>query len=99
MPAAKPDTIKASDIMRMVEAQGYRCALSGRELTPETASMDHKVAVSKGGGHALVNLWVVDHLVNIAKGSMSTEDFICMCRDVVAWQDKEASRQEDIKIA
>ena len=62
--------------------QKYRCALSGRELTPETASADHIVPIATGGEHNNANIWIVDYEINIAKGTMSKEDFIKMCGDV-----------------
>lgn len=79
---AKPMTVTAKQILRLVEKQGYRCAISGRVLTPETASIDHIVPLGRGGEHALANLWIVDHQVNAAKGTMTTEEFVALCREV-----------------
>lgn len=75
--------ITAKQVLDLVEKQGYRCALSGRELTPETASLDHIVPLSRDGEHALGNLWVVDHQVNAAKGTLTVDEFVAMCKDVV----------------
>lgn len=82
----RPGTVTASQIRELIEKQGYRCAISGRELTPETASLDHIVPLSQGGAHTVENLWVVDHQINAAKGTLSFEDFLTMCQDVVAHQ-------------
>ncbi len=79
--------VTTSQIKNIIESQNYRCALSNRELTPETASLDHKQPISRGGTHEIANLWVVEHLVNTAKGSLTVEEFISMCRDVVRHQD------------
>ncbi len=43
-------------------------------LTPETASLDHKQPTSRGGTHEVANLWVVEHFVNTAKGSLTVDD-------------------------
>jgi len=79
---AKPKAITAKMILEVIERQGRRCALSGRELTPETASLDHIMPLSRGGAHDLGNLWVVDHKVNTAKGTLTVEEFIALCCEV-----------------
>lgn len=71
-----------NDLMKMLDAQGSTCPLSGRTLTPQTASLDHKVPVSKGGGHSLDNLWIIDNVVNRAKGTLTIEEFVSMCIEV-----------------
>lgn len=88
MPSAKTDTIKVRDLLAMLDSQGRQCALSGRQLTPETLSADHRIPIASGGAHAIDNVWLVDQEVNVAKGTMSCEAFIQLCRDVVAWQDR-----------
>jgi 5-methylcytosine-specific restriction endonuclease McrA len=80
---SKPERIRASQILELVERQGYRCALTGRNLTPETASIDHRIPLGAGGRHEIGNLWIVEYVVNLAKGTMSVEEFVAMCRDVV----------------
>lgn len=82
MPAAKPETIKAKDLMAMLERQGHRCAYSGRPLTPETATVDHVIPVSRGGTHDTGNLAIVHTDVNTAKASMTLEEFVQVCREV-----------------
>lgn len=91
MPSAKPETVKAKELMSMIEAQEFKCAYSGRTLTPETASVDHKIPVSRGGGHGIENIAIVDLQVNRAKSSMTVEEFVAVCREVVAWFDKQSS--------
>lgn len=80
-------TITAKQILALVEQQDYRCAVSGQELSPETASLDHIVPVSRGGTHTLKNLWVVHHQINSAKGTMLADEFVLMCRNVLRHQD------------
>lgn len=79
--------ISAKQVLELVNRQQFKCAISGRPLTPETASLDHIVPLASGGLHCLENVWVVDHQVNTAKGTLSLEEFVAMCRDVTAHQD------------
>ncbi len=81
---AERKTVTAKMILQLIESQEYLCALSGRRLTPETASIDHIVPMSRGGKHDIGNLWVVDHHVNSAKGTMTVEEFVNLCRDVAS---------------
>jgi 5-methylcytosine-specific restriction endonuclease McrA len=72
--------IKASELLTLIDEQGYRCALTGRELTPDTSAVDHINPVSKGGDHAISNMQVLHRQVNQAKGTMTQSEFIAMCR-------------------
>lgn len=76
---------KVSEIVDLVEAQGFRCAISGVELTPEQAVLDHKQALARGGSDDIENLQWLDKDVNRAKGIMTNEEFIAMCRRIVVW--------------
>ena len=69
--------------LNLIEKQQYRCALSGRKLTPETASLDHVVPLSRGGKHDISNLQVLEHQVNTAKGTLTMDEFISLCEDVI----------------
>lgn len=75
----------AIELKNKVEQQRYRCALSGRKLTPETAQLDHQVPVSEGGSNLVDNLQWLDEQVNRAKGTMSQVEFIRMCKQVAQW--------------
>ena len=79
------DSSTASELKRLLIQQEYRCALSGVPLEPSRAEIDHIKPVSKGGGHGINNLqWLSKH-VNRAKGTMSNDAFIEMCKQVVKW--------------
>jgi 5-methylcytosine-specific restriction endonuclease McrA len=80
----RPRSVTAKMILEIIERQNYLCALSGRRLTPETASLDHVKPLSRGGLHDLSNLWVLDHQVNNAKGTMTAHEFVALCHDVTA---------------
>jgi len=74
--------VTGRQILQLVEDQGHRCAISNRVLTPESASLDHKVPLSRGGLHSIENLWVVDQQVNAAKGTLTVDEFRALCQDV-----------------
>ena len=71
------------NVMRLLAYQRYRCALSGRELTPETASLDHIVPIRLGGKHTMENVQVLHKDVNRAKNSLTNDEFIAICREIV----------------
>ena len=81
--------ITAKQVFELVKQQRFRCAISGRTLAPETASLDHIVPLAHEGAHALENVWIVDHQVNTAKGTLTLEQFVAICRDVVEYQESK----------
>jgi 5-methylcytosine-specific restriction endonuclease McrA len=76
----------------ILSKQGYRCALSGVVLSPESASLDHIVPLSKGGKHTLCNLQIVHPVVNGLKGQMSQDEFMQWI-DLIASNRKEGDSQ------
>lgn len=78
------EKITRTALERMIEAQGYRCPLTGRQLEPETSSIDHKVPLARGGTHTLDNVWIIHRDANRAKSTMTIEEFRDLCRDVLA---------------
>lgn len=72
-------------LVKLIEKQGYRCAISGVELTPELASLDHIVPVSKGGEHAVDNVIWVHAEINRMKGQLSMDEFVSFCSKVVQY--------------
>lgn len=76
-------SINPSNVLRLLEWQEYRCALTGRPLTPETASLDHIVPVRDGGEHTIENVQILHKDVNRAKSTMTHQQFIQLCREVV----------------
>jgi hypothetical protein len=77
--------LNRSYLVALIEEQGYRCKLSGIELTPETAALDHIVPVSKGGQHCVGNVAWVHEEINRMKGPLSVEEFVAMCLKVVQY--------------
>lgn len=68
--------------MALVESQSYKCALTLQFLTPENSHLDHKIPLSRGGDNSLGNLQWIHKDVNRAKGEMTNDEFISMCKKV-----------------
>lgn len=82
---AQDTTATVDEIVRIIEKQEFRCALSGVTLKPDEASLDHITPRAVGGTNEASNLQWLHKDVNQAKGKMSNEEFIAMCRRVAAW--------------
>jgi 5-methylcytosine-specific restriction endonuclease McrA len=72
-------------IRELIECQGHRCALTGRKLRPETASLDHIIPISRGGSHCIANAQVLHKDVNRAKGTLTNDEFVTLCRQVARY--------------
>jgi len=73
-------------LLRMkLEEQEFRCVYSGRELTPDACSLDHITPLSKGGLHVIDNIQFVCPMINRMKNTMSSEEFIAICRMVARY--------------
>jgi 5-methylcytosine-specific restriction endonuclease McrA len=83
--------VSTENILTLLARQKYRCALTGRVLTPKSCSLDHILAVSRGGEHSMRNAQVLDKTVNQAKGTLTNDEFVQLCREVVAHADSRAS--------
>ena len=88
----KNERITITDLRLMLKEQGYRCALTGRELTPENCSLDHVLPLCKGGAHSKDNAQLVVTEANKAKGMMTDDEFIQLCQDVVDEHAKKFSK-------
>ena len=75
----------ARQLYELIEDQEFRCALSGMKLTPKMARLDHKVPVSKGGDDSVDNLQWVHEEINRMKGTMDNQEFLELCKRIVAW--------------
>lgn len=71
--------INREQLVKLIEDQEYKCRLSGIELTPNTASLDHVIPVSKGGEHVVSNVAWVHSEINRMKGQLSVDEFISLC--------------------
>lgn len=64
--------------------QRGRCAYTGQRLD-RTAQVDHKVPTSRGGLNDADNLHWVTARANYAKGTMTHDEFLNVCSDVVSY--------------
>lgn len=79
------DTKVTSKTLRaLLESQDYCCALTGVQLEPSTASLDHKVAISKGGSDTIENCQIVHKVVNRMKTTLSVDEFVHWCQLVAS---------------
>lgn len=81
------DRPTAKRIRRLIEKQGFRCAMTGLELSPEDANLDHIVPIAAGGEHVMGNVQVVHKVINQMKSTLQKDEFIEWCRRVVAYSD------------
>jgi 5-methylcytosine-specific restriction endonuclease McrA len=72
-------TAGRKELRELITKQEYRCALTGVELEPSTAEIDHVIAVADGGDHSIGNLQVLHRIVNRMKGAMDNDEFIRWC--------------------
>lgn len=80
-PRLKTDVNRES-VFQLLENQQYQCALTRRPLEPQTACIDHIVALSCGGEHRMSNIQILHRDVNRTKGTLSNDEFIAICREV-----------------
>lgn len=81
---------RAAHFYALLEQQEYRCALTGRELTPENTSAEHIIPLRKGGKHELANIFLVDDAVAKLKRYYSDEEVILLAHELVAYARKRA---------
>jgi 5-methylcytosine-specific restriction endonuclease McrA len=80
-----PDSnISPLDLWKMAKHQKLICPISGRRLTNDSISPDHVIPRSQGGKTELHNIQLVRKEVNLAKHTLSTEEFVKLCKDVAA---------------
>lgn len=75
--------ITSKRLRRVLEQQDYRCFFTGRKLSPDVASVDHMLPISRGGTNTIDNVCVVHADVNRAKGTLTVSEFVELCREVV----------------
>lgn len=79
------EKISGGKLRQLVEAQEFRCALSGVELTPEVAEADHIDPLCNGGTNTMENMQIVHATINTMKGTLTQEEFIGWCKRVAGW--------------
>lgn len=77
------DKVTPGNLLAMMKQQDFKCAYTGVTLTPETASLDHIVPLSKGGEHCIGNVAIVHVDVNMSKSTLSLREYVELCRKIV----------------
>ena len=87
--------VTASGIRQKMQEQGWRCALSGVDLSQSAkdTELDHIVPLSKGGAHVLSNVQLVHRIPNAMKRTMTEQVFLQWCRKIV----ERANQAEKLK--
>lgn len=89
--------VTVATLFEKLKQQEYRCAVSGRTLTPDNCEVDHVVPLANGGKMVYDNIHLVVSEVNRAKGTMPLEDFVSLCEDVVQYsRERGLMLNEDI---
>lgn len=84
----KNGKIKPFDLWKIAKQQKLKCALTGEKLTSENMSVDHLISKSKGGINIPSNVRLVLKSVNVARQTMTDDEFIELCRKVVRRADQ-----------
>lgn len=96
------ETVQRFSFKNIVEKFGNTttCYLTGDTIDlsqGETFEFDHIVPVSKGGDNSIGNLGIATSAANKAKGNLTLEEFVQLCRKVVANYDL-TSMEESVKL-
>lgn len=74
-----------------------RCELSGVEMSPEDASLDHRIPLSRGGTHDMDNVAVVHKVMNRMKGTMMDSEFVAWCMKVADWNRQKTNKKRHMQ--
>ena len=75
------------DVLNKI-GESPKCYLTGRAIDlskPNTYHFDHIISVANGGDSTLDNLGIACKSANIAKGTLSVDDFILLCNEVIKY--------------
>ena len=80
--------VTPSQLLKTIEMQRFRCALSGVPLNPSNCDVDHIDPLSKGGSDMIDNIQILHRTVNRMKGTLSQSEFVEWCRLIVKHAEK-----------
>ena len=91
---SKTSGVTTKVILDLLAGQDYKCALSGLDLEPNNAQLDHIVPSKLGGPHTPDNVQILHESVNRAKSAMLEEEFVALCHAVVAHTKKKNRKKK-----
>ena len=83
--------INIEDVATLYELQSGRCALSGWHIGWSEVGWNHTASLDRidnSTGYTINNIQIVHKSVNMARGTLSVEEFVDMCKaisDKVKW--------------
>jgi 5-methylcytosine-specific restriction endonuclease McrA len=90
----KKSHLSLHELFGLLEDQDYRCALTGKVLSPDDVAVDHIIPISSGGDFSIKNSQLVSKSANRAKHTMSQEEFLELCRAVSDTQRSKRIRNQ-----
>ncbi len=85
----EPMRFFAQNFWDLMEKQGGRCALSGRELTPDTTEVELKEPYKKEGRTDFPNHYLVTRPLSFMARYLSESEIVEICIEVVRHRGKE----------
>ncbi|MCB1175841.1 MAG: hypothetical protein KDK39_19860 [Leptospiraceae bacterium] len=84
-PQPEPEqfVFRAQHFYELLENQAYRCALTGRELTPENTTAEHIIPLRTHGEHRYDNIYLVDEQVSKIKRYLTDEDVVELAAEII----------------
>lgn len=79
----------AKDFYSLLDRQNFRCALSGRELTPETTDAEHILPLDSGGIHTPENIYLIVRDAARLKRHLTEAELVRLCFDILTTRGKE----------
>jgi len=86
-------TVSRQQLEELLKRQRKQCGLTGRKLQPSNVSLDHIWPLSRGGSATIENCQLVVREANAAKGSLTPDEFLKLCREVLA-EDRRKRRRK-----
>lgn len=83
----------AKDFYEMLEKQEYRCPLTGRELTPDTTTAEHRIPLHDGGNHEKDNIYLINKEVGRIKRYMTEAEVLRLAFDIIKARGQEFGYQ------
>lgn len=89
--------IYSPDVKKLIYIKSDgRCALCGRKILLEDATLDHIVPLAKGGIDSVENLQLCCYADNVFKGAIKPEDFMERITEIFMYQMERKNKNKVI---